>query len=211
MSQKKFSSGTSMIEVLVAIVILSFALLGIAGLLSATTRFQMNVESRSSLPMFFNDLTGRMRTNMREVPGARDASASPTYSYTANWAAQRNTQPAAPSKLCGLETGAVACTSAELAAYDLWQTRTAVQRVLPQGALQINGDAREGIRVSYIWFDKNNVDSSAIVAATNPTGLVTAPTCSAATTGAALQNCCPVEADVSSNPGVRCVNFTFIP
>lgn len=189
-----------MIEVLVAVVIMSFALLGIAGLLSATTRFQMNVESRSSLPMFFNDLTARMRANMREVPGARDASASAAYKYVdIAWADQLGTITA--PKSCGLDATAT-CTSAELAAYDLWQARTAVQRLLPQGGMQISGDAVAGVKVTYMWFDKNNTDSS---------GLITAAACAASTTGAALQNCCPSSTGASANPGVRCVNFTFIP
>lgn len=202
--------GSSMIEVLIAMVIMSFALLGIAGLLTATTKFQLGAENRSTLPMLFNDLAARIRVNIREVPGYIDASPAPAYPYAASWSAQQATLNA-PTKLCGTEPGAVTCTSAELAAYDLWQSRTLVRRLLPQGALQIAGNISAGLMTSYIWFDKNYVDSSLIVAGTNPLGLITSATCSASSTILQSQTCCPAAANVSSTPGVRCINLTFIP
>ena len=204
-----FEQGTSMIEVLVAIVILSFALLGIAGLLSATTKFQLGVESRSALPMLVNDTSARLRANIREVPGTIGASATPAYTYTAKWADQQAAL-ATPSALCGIETGAVACTTAELAAYDIWQIRTAARRALPQGGVQIAGNSAAGVMVTFIWFDKNNTETSGSNSAT----LIQAaacPTAITATNSLLRQTCCPAAADVGSTPGARCVNISVVP
>lgn len=201
--------GTSMIEVLVAIVILSFALLGIAGLLSATTKFQLGVESRSALPMLVNDTSARLRANIREVPGTLNASATPAYTFTEKWADQQASLTA-PSQLCGIETGAVACTTAQLAAYDLWQIRTAARRALPQGAVQIAGNSSAGVMVTFIWFDKNNTETSG----TNTASLIQAAACPAtvtATNSLLRQSCCPAAADVGSTPGARCVNISVVP
>jgi type IV pilus assembly protein PilV len=186
--------GSTLIEVLVALLLLTFTLLGIAGLMSATTRFQLGVDSRSVITLLFNDLTSRIRSN--------NASAATAYVYnSSNWSAQQ-ADITAPSTLCGA-TDAVACTPDQRAAYDVWELRTAVRRALPQGGLLISGAPDDGMTMSLLWFDKDtNKDDG--------TPLRQSDTCSSSMTSVQLQSCCPTVAGVGSTPGVRCLNFTFV-
>ena len=206
--KKRAQAGASMIEVLVAIVILSFALLGIAGLLSATTRFQMGVEARSALPLLTSDVSSRLRTNLRTPPGM-NATLDSAYQYATSWNDQQGAIADITPK-CGTESGASACTNSQLAAYDVWQIRNAVRQALPQGAVQIRGNPLLGMEVSYIWFDKNNTQ----VGTGGATELIQVAACPTTVTDAnslLRQNCCPAAADVASTPGVRCMNFAFVP
>ncbi len=203
------SSGSTLIEVLVALLLLSFTLLGIAGLMSATTRYQLGVNSRSVITLLFNDLTSRVRSN--------NASAAAAYLYSSTWSAQQ-ASIAAPAKFCGL-TGATEdydpevdqdeCDPNERAAYDLWELRTALRDVtksgqaLPQGSLLIAGTPGDGLTVSFLWFDKDTRNDDG-------TPLRQSDTCASSMTSIQLQSCCPTAAGVGSTPGVRCLNFTFI-
>lgn len=194
----KKHKGSTLIEVLVALLLLSFTLLGIAGLMGATTRYQLGVESRSVIPLLFNDLTSRVRSNPEQ--GA-------AYVYnTASWSDQQ-AAISAPATLCGA-TDNVACTTAQRAAYDVWELRTAVRRSLPQGSLLIDGDPVSGLTLSFLWFDKDNLNNITDSDATND--LRQSPTCAASMSSVQLQSCCPSVAAVSTTQGVRCLNFTFI-
>ncbi len=188
------SAGSTLIEVLVALLLMSFTLLGIAGLMSATTRYQLGVNSRSVITLLFNDLTSRVRSN--------NASAATAYVYNStSWSAQQATI-SAPSPLCGA-TDAVACTPDQRAAYDLWELRTAVRQALPQGGLLIAGNPDNGLSMSFLWFDKDYLDGA--------NDLRQSEECTASmTTPAQLQACCPAAASVASTAGVRCLNYSFI-
>ena len=189
------------IEILVAVLLLSFALLGIAGLLSATTRYQLGVESRSSVTYLFNDLTARVRANV-------DTSAEPRstahYLFSDNWTTQQADALSAPSTSCAASGGSD-CSQSQLAAFDLWETRTAARRMMPQGALQISGDAVQGMVATFMWFDKDN---SELDGSGSPV-LKTAPTCTSTMSGLEQQSCCPTTAALVA--GVRCLNLRFVP
>ena len=192
------SRGSTLIEVLVALLLLSFTLLGIAGLMGATTRYQLGVDSRSVISSLFNGLTNRVRSNPAQ--GA-------AYVYnTASWSDQQ-AAIADPAKLCG-STDDVACSPAERATYDVWELRTAIRRSLPQGSLVINGNPDDGLTMSFLWFDKDNLNNITDSDTTND--LRQSPVCTALMSSVELQSCCPTVADVSTTQGVRCLNYTFI-
>jgi len=207
--------GVTLVEVLVSLVILSVALLGIAGLQAATTSYQTGTATRASLSFHLNDLTGRMRSNITQVVGF-DASASapsPGYSYSQTWSDQQTTI-SAPSKLCGIESSAVACSAAERAAYDLYMWRKQVRESNPQGSVMLTGDVANGVTAMFMWFDKDNSSGGALRTAS------TCPSSYAAdhllgkdiVNGQATmekQVCCPSAA--SAPQGVRCANFTVLP
>lgn len=199
-----------MIEVLVALLLLSFTLLGIAGLLGATTKYQIGVESRSITTLFFTDLTSRLRSNLPNVPGYDVTNSTPAYVYTATWASQQGTIAAASTNCGPVETTSIpvtpsVCTSAQRAAFDLWETRSTVRRSLPQGSFLLAGDTTNGVTVTYMWFDKDYLTG------TNPPTLQQSAICSATTTREMRQSCCPAAAAVGTTPGVRCLNLTFVP
>ncbi|WP_345065018.1 type IV pilus modification protein PilV [Acidovorax lacteus] len=192
-------TGVTLIEILVAVLLLSFALLGIAGLLSTTTRYQLGVEARSSVTYLFNDLTARIRANFDTATVS-----AAHYLYSDNWAAQQSATLTAPSPSCAASGGSN-CSMNELAAFDLWEMRSAARRQMPQGALQISGDAAQGMVATYMWFDKDNTDTDAVGAAT----LKSAPTCVATMNAIEQQSCCPAAA--AAPAGVRCLNLRFVP
>lgn len=193
--------GATLVEVLVSILLLSFTLLGIAGLMSATIRHQIGVETRSAITLLFSDVTNRLRTNLPQLSGFD----SSVYTYGASWASQQAAIPA-PGTNCGPDATA-ACTSVERAAYDLWEIRSMTRRALPQGSLQLSGNTINGLTVTYLWLDKEFTEH---LTATSPPSLRTSVSCSTALQGQ-QQTCCPIAASVASTPGVRCLNFTFIP
>ncbi len=187
--------GSTLIEVLVALLLLSFTLLGIAGLIGAITRYQLGVDSRSVITLLFNDLTNRIRSN---------AAQANAYIYNStSWSGQQSAI-SDPGAFCGA-TDDVACTPVQRAAYDVWELRTAIRRALPQGGLLIDGNPANGLIMSLVWFDKDFLwyDGGA------PT-LKTSPTCATSMSSVELQSCCPSLASVSSTAGVRCLNYTFI-
>jgi type IV pilus assembly protein PilV len=193
--------GSTLIEVLVAFLLLSFTLLGIAGLLGATTRYQLGVEGRSKMTLLYNDLTNRVRSNPTQVAA---------YLYnTASWSTQQAAIPARVKDCSGTAATATAaaallsCTAAERAADDLWVMRSAVRAAIPQGSLLVGGSGANGLTTTFLWFDKDTTKDDG-------TPLRQSAECTTSMTGVPLNTCCPTVAAVSSTPGVRCLNFTFI-
>jgi type IV pilus assembly protein PilV len=193
--------GSTLIEVLVAFLLLSFTLLGIAGLLGATTRYQLGVEGRSKMTLLYNDLTNRVRSNPTQVAA---------YLYnTASWSTQQAAIPARVKDCSGTAATATAatallsCTAAERAADDLWVMRSAVRTAIPQGSLLVGGSGANGLTTTFLWFDKDTTKDDG-------TPLRQSAECSTSMTPVQLHSCCPTVAAVSSTPGVRCLNFTFI-
>jgi type IV pilus assembly protein PilV len=189
-------AGSSLIEVLVAILVLSIGLLGVAGLAAASLRYSQGGWARASVASGLSDLADRVRTN----PGA-DITA---YVFnTSNYAVQRT----------ALESGQVtittdcmaegtACDATELAAFHMAEWRLAMDRNMPGSAVWVSGQRDEGYQATLMWFDKSFVQSDG-------TTLDTSATCTAAMTGAAARQCCPADAAVSA--GVRCTNMTIVP
>lgn len=195
------AKGSTLIEVLVAILLLSFTLLGIAGLLGATTRYQLGVEGRSKLTLLYNDLTNRVRSNPTQTAA---------YLYdSASWATQQAAIPARAKDCSGMAATATAaaallsCTAAERAADDLWVMRDAVRTAIPQGSFLFAGGGANGFIATFLWFDKDTTkdDGSA---------LKQSAVCASSMSSVQLHSCCPTVAAVGSTPGVRCLNFTFI-
>lgn len=193
--------GVTLIETMVAILILSIGLLGIAGLQAATAKYKINTWARSSAASMLSDLSERVRINPDAAgPIFSDAGTSPVSSYiiNENWTAQQ-TASFTLTKNC--ET--TACTSAERAVYDLKIWRQSVRNNMPQGSAIISGDRANGIDVTVMWFDKERTDKDFTLQA--------APICSSnnSETGMAQQSCCPAVA--AAPVGVRCARFSFVP
>lgn len=205
MSSARGTKGSTLIEVMVALLLLSFTLLGIAGLLSATTRYQLGVEGRSKITLLYNDLTNRIRSNPTQVAA---------YLYnTASWSTQQAAIPARVKDCSGTAASTsaaaalLACTVAQRAADDLWVMRDAVRTAIPQGSLLISGSGANGLTTTFLWFDKDSLDPTT----NDVSALKQSAECDASSmTSVQLYSCCPTVAAVSSTPGVRCLNFTFI-
>lgn len=201
----RYAKGVTLIEMMVAVLVLSVGLLGIAGLQAATAKYKINTWSRSQASVLLSDLAERVRIN----PGAAGTSfggnvETSLYVLGDNWATQQAADLSAdPNPNC--ETAA--CTSTERAAFDLLMWRKRVREGMPQGAALVSGDRAKGIDVTMMWFDKEMLDQTTNTGAT-PT-LVKAPVCAGTETGMAQQSCCP--ADAAAPEGVRCARFSFVP
>lgn len=112
--------GFTMIEVLIALVVLSIGLLGLAGLQTTGLRFNQSAAMRGHATQLAYDLADRMRANQAAVStGAYLGAASAT-------AACHST---------------TRCTPAEMAADDLYTWNDALTRILPTGQGVVCRDA----------------------------------------------------------------------
>jgi len=193
-------TGSSLIEVLVAILVLSIGLLGVAGLAAASLRYSQGGWARASLASGLSDLADRVRTN----PGAGvTAYVFDTTNDAPHYAGQRTALEGGQVALdVDCMAGGTECTATELAAFHMTEWRLAMNRNMPGSAVWVSGQRDEGYQATLMWFDKSFVQSDG-------TTLDTSATCTAAMTGVAARQCCPADAEVIA--GVRCTNMTVLP
>lgn len=184
----KAAQGVVLIEALVAILILSFGLLGVAGLQINALAYQKSSWSTHRIAELSIDIAERIRAN----PAAALAG---DYSYTEDYATGSAASPT--SNNCR-STG-LTCTPAQIASDDIAQLLTKAQTRLPQGSMQITGNTLTGYEITAIWRDKDFAQPSV--------------TCSGTPTGMSWRSCCPAAASVSSTTdiGVRCARTVILP
>lgn len=129
----KNQRGVGMIEVLISIIIASFALLGLAGLQVSSLRYQKIAHFRMQATQQGADIADRIRAN---IAGAKNSSyLTPT---SAKYADGAGTQPT-----CA-DTVTFKCTPAEVAALDLYNWRINLARGMPGGWGEISGNVANG-------------------------------------------------------------------
>ena len=116
------TSGFSLIEVLIAVIILAIGLLGIAGLQVTSKRTSFEALQRVTAVMLAQDIVERMRANKAQLS-----------TYTA--AADVTGTLTAPGTNCT----SAACTPAQIVTYDLYQWQQAIV-----GASETKGGANTG-------------------------------------------------------------------
>ncbi len=153
-SKKKQLSGFSLIEVLVALVILSTGLLGLAGLQAAGLRASQTSLQRSQAAILAYDMADRVRAN---ITNAAINYHLPTATATAS---------------CHTTVG---CTAAQLAQNDMSEWNATVTQALPggQGVICIDSSPNDGssaadhdcdntgnlFAVKLWWDDDRNADT----------------------------------------------------
>ena len=145
-------AGFSLVEVLVAMFVVSMGILALAGLLQASTRYSKMSELRSSATLLANDIADRIRANpggaigLPPIPGA--------YDLTGN--AFPSAQAPAPSHAdC---THDAPCGPAELAKSDLAEWTARVKATLPKGSTWVKyhagiPPAQDSVDVWVGWAD----------------------------------------------------------
>lgn len=113
--------GVTLIEVLVALVIVAVGLLGLAGLQVRGLSIQKDAHGRAIATQLALDLADRMRAN--RVPGALTPPSE--YTFSASYATALPTSPT--------DCAAVVCNEAEQAQYDLARWLARVRESLPGG------------------------------------------------------------------------------
>ena len=112
------TSGFSLLEVLISLVIMSVGLLGVAGLMSTTLKSNDSAYMRSQATAQAYNIIDRMRANMTGVNAGNYVVGMPPSAATG----------ALPST-CTVAT----CTSPALATYDIGQWEYDLAKFLPQG------------------------------------------------------------------------------
>lgn len=185
MNNPKFHSqrGVSLIEALVALLVLALGILGIAGIQTRTLIESRTTNSRAIAFQMADDLLDRMQSNraIRFNPPAINP-------YIVNWGA-----PAAAGQDCF--TGE--CTGPQLAAFDLLQWKTTLANLLPQGDAQVfqsPTDASQfGVLIGWTQTQtKNEAAANAAQAALYANAAAVRDGTGAAGTGAGAVAACPV-------------------
>lgn len=139
--------GMTLIESLVALVVLALGVLGLIGFQMRTLKDSRDGVGRSRAIVAVQDIAERIRSNPELVAATMAAN------YTTGFGAL-----AAPAQNC---LNAV-CTPAQLAAYDLWRWKASIAAALPggQGAISPSaGDPRQ-FAVMVGWRE-NQLDAAA--------------------------------------------------
>jgi type IV pilus assembly protein PilV len=129
-------SGFSMLEVLVALVVVSVGLLGIAGIIATGLKVNGSSYARSQVSWQANDIIDSMRANIT--------------------AAQANPSP------YNLAIGTAAPTTTDVASTDLARWRTALSTTLPAGTGSVTLDpATQKVTVVVQWNDSRATGGAA--------------------------------------------------
>lgn len=130
-------SGFGMLEILIAITIAAFGLLGMAGLQAASLRYQKTAQFRSIANIAVSDMVERIHTN---ISGAR----SGEYGTSSG-----ESQTGVLSSCNGVD----ACTVQELATFDVANWQQDLSRNLPDGRGAISGDVQNGMTIEVCYKD----------------------------------------------------------
>lgn len=137
-SSRRFQYGATLLEVLIASIIVALGLLSIAVLQVKSLQASTNSEYRGKAVDIASSLSDRMQANL-----AADSATGNDYISTAPLAAC----PAAPAQVCAMKPGASSasgvssCSPSEMAAFDLYEARcssTGVKQLLPGGSLTVS-------------------------------------------------------------------------
>lgn len=156
-------TGLSLLEVLIATVVLSVGLLGLAGLQIAGMKTTHNSYQVQQATWLVHDLLERMRANKPEVFRMTTGSSPvPASSYLlANLEAAADHCASAVGKDCSVD---VDCNASQMAVYDIYNVMcgdgagSGINNVLMGGQLQItcpSGDCRGGVQVNLQWNERN--------------------------------------------------------
>ena len=153
----RFAAGTTLIEAMVALVIMSIGLLGLAALQVNGINDNADAERRTQATIVMNDLIERMRANTTGVEaGAYAAIDFATIDCTGN-----------PANYCATRGAhaAVECTPAQLASFDAYVALCEGATRLPAGFISVqctdnNGNAQACADTSYRTVSMNYRDST---------------------------------------------------
>jgi type IV pilus assembly protein PilV len=148
--------GFLLIEVLIAIVVISFGLIGLAGLQAVGLQNNHTSYLRSMATQQAYDIADRMRANMGDItPG--NGVAGGAYN---NILSGTGADP-------GCSAGG--CTAAQMATYDRFAWNTANALLLPAGSGTVAGTPSTLFTITVSWFEKCTVGEVSCVATSGTT------------------------------------------
>jgi type IV pilus assembly protein PilV len=130
----RIDSGYTLLEVLIAVVVLALGIMGGVALQLASLRARQQASLLSQATQLASAMAERMRANAGQM---RLADGDNLY-LTLNYDALSEPSPPAPAALCH---GGAACSGAQLALSDLYEAKLLVRQSLPAGRVVICRDA----------------------------------------------------------------------
>ena len=132
----KWQSGFTMLEVLVAIVVLSFGLLGLAGLQADGLRNNTSAYLRTQANLLAYDMLDRMRANLQGVENG-------------NYDDLLGTTPSDPACISS------GCSIAQMADHDAYEWSQKLSEILPEGQGRVIGSGIGSIfTITVMWDDR---------------------------------------------------------
>lgn len=143
-------TGFMLVEVLVALVLASVAVLALASSHAAALRLGRMSQHRVQAMQLAADLAERLRANRAGVPGQEGAASA--YQLERSWAAQQG--EAADPMASACDGALTACSAAQFAQADAAQWRSLLRRALPSAAALVRVDALQSqAEVWVAWKD----------------------------------------------------------
>lgn len=143
--------GFTLIEVLIAMVVLAFGLLGLAAMQTSGLKNNLSAYQRSQATQLAYDMADRMRVN---VADANEASGK----YATAAITTSHTQANSAKTTCKTTTG---CSVADMAENDIYEWNATVSRVLPSGVGTITF-AASTYTITISWDDDRDSSTAAL-------------------------------------------------
>lgn len=181
MQKVSYQRGTTLIEIMVAIVVMAIGLLGLASLQVNALKYQKTASQRSEAVQAAYDLGERMRANwIFTTPEkytaertANETNYTHSTNYTTTVAADHTTLPNSCAQLMSNPAG---CTAAQIAANDKVQWLRSIELRLAGGAgyvVPVAGAANSTFDVTVMWKEQGltSTDSACPAAVAAPVGV----------------------------------------
>lgn len=148
-SPQTMQRGMTLIESLVALLILALGILGLAAMQTRMLVETRVTNSRATAIRLISDLGERIQLNAQ---GAQATASVPSAYEETNWDQPDATPPSGSCDMALANTIATACTGAEVASYDVWAWKRQVADALMDGRATITqGDDPRHLRVLVGW------------------------------------------------------------
>lgn len=153
-------AGFSLIEILVAVVLLSVGMLGMLMAQTRAMQYARTAELRTVATQFANDLVDRIRANSRASHAYAMDDASRKAYYPASRQASYRYQPERPARdfpAPNPDCDQASCSAEQMAQHDLATFRRRVRESLPGGDIFVAWDDDHGVlKVWVIWQQPGN-------------------------------------------------------
>lgn len=152
-------AGFSLLEILIAVLVLSIGVLGLAGLQFFGLKEGQTSYQRSQATLLAYEIADRMRASRQQAAAGAFA-----------------LDPATPAPAASSDCSSVACSASVLAAYDLRDWDQRVRTTLPSGKASIScvGSCGLGLKqtIQVMWDERRNGATGTGCSATTTTDLV---------------------------------------